>query len=250
MRFAVALLTLLAAGPSFAGNATVRDGGTLEIAGVTFRLDGIEAPAFDQSCIDEHADPWTCGVNARERLSKLIADRNVSCEDLGADATFKARRAGLCTVDGDKDSLNRQLVRSGFALSAEPSLRGHFKTDETTAKDTKQGLWGGCFVAPQDFRRWTKTAPLLGASCRSDKDTELRAALFPDEPATPPGCTIKGVYSARARVTGHVGIYHMQGCRSYASLAKLDRWFCTAEDAQAAGFRKAFNCLGSSRRRP
>jgi endonuclease YncB( thermonuclease family) len=244
------LLTLLAASPGWAGNAAVRDGGTVEIAGVTFRLDGIDAPSFDQTCIDQHADPWTCGVDARERLAKLIADRNVSCEDLGTDATFKQRRAGLCTADGDKDSLNRQLVRSGFAVSAEPSLKGRFKADETTAKDARQGLWGGCFVAPQDFRRWTTTAALLGASCDGDKDKELRAALFPDEPTMPPGCTIKGKYSQRARVTGHVGIYHLQGCRSYASLAKLERWFCSAEDAQAAGFRKAFNCLGSSRRRP
>jgi endonuclease YncB( thermonuclease family) len=250
MRFVLAILTLLAASPSWAGHAIVRDGGTLDIAGVTYRLDGIEAPAFDQTCIDDHADPWTCGVDARDRLSKMIADRNVTCEDLGFDTTFKQRRAGICTIDGDKDTLNRQLVRSGFAVSAEPAAKGHFKADEAAAKDARQGLWSGCFVAPADFRRWTKTAPLLGASCRSDKDKELREALFPDEPVMPPGCSIKGKYSARARVTGHVGIYHLQGCRSYQALARLERWFCSAEDAQAAGFRKAFNCLGSSRRRP
>jgi hypothetical protein len=34
----------------------------------------------------------------------------------------------------------------------------------------------------------------------------------------------------------------MQGCRSYASLTKTNRWFCSEEDALAAGFRKAFNC--------
>lgn len=250
MRFVVATLTILLAGPSWAASAIVRDGGTIDIAGVTYRLDGIDAPAVDQTCIDEHADSFACGVAARDRLSKMIADRNVTCEDLGPDATFKPRRAGLCTLDGDKDSLNRQLVRLGYAVSAEPSAKGRFKADETTARDARQGLWSGCFVAPQDFRRWTRTAALLGASCRSDKDKELRAALFPDEPVMPPGCSIKGKYSARARMTGHVGIFHMQGCRSYASLARLERWFCSAEDAQAAGFRKAFNCLGSSRRRP
>jgi endonuclease YncB( thermonuclease family) len=250
MRFVLAILTLLAANPSWAAGAVVRDGGTLDIAGVTYRLDGIDAPAVDQTCIDEHADSWACGVDMRDRLSKMIGDRNVSCEDLGADAAFKQRRAGLCTIDGDKDSLNRQLVRQGYAVSVEPSVKGRFKTDETAARDARQGLWSGCFIAPQDFRRWTKTASLLGASCRSDKDRELREALFPDEPVMPPGCSIKGKYAARARMTGHVGIFHMQGCRSYASLARLERWFCSAEDAQAAGFRKAFNCLGSSRRRP
>ena len=250
MRFVLAFLILLAASPGWAGNAIVRDGGTLEIAGVSYRLDGIDAPAFDQPCVDDHADAWACGVDARERLASMIADRNVSCEDLGVDTTFKQRHAGLCTADGDKDTLNRQLVRAGFAVSAEPSLKGNFKADEATAREARLGLWSGCFIAPQDVRRWTKTAALLGASCPSDKDRELRAALFPEYPVAPPGCAIKGVYSARARVTGHVGIYHLPGCRSYAALARLDRWFCSAEDAQAAGFRKAFNCLGSSRRRP
>ena len=250
MRFVLAMLSLVAASPSWAAGAIVRDGGTLEIAGVTYRLDGVDAPAMDQTCIDEHADTWTCGVDMRERLSKLIGDRKVSCEDLGPDATFKQRRTGLCTIDGDKDSLNRQLVRQGYAVSVEPSVKGRFKADEAAARDARQGLWSGCFVAPQDFRRWTRTASLLGASCRSDKDRELREALFPESPAMPPGCSIKGKYAARARMTGHVGIFHMKGCRSYASLARLERWFCSAEDAQAAGFRKAFNCLGSSRRRP
>jgi methylphosphotriester-DNA--protein-cysteine methyltransferase len=46
----------------------------------------------------------------------------------------------------------------------------------------------------------------------------------------------------RARVTGNVGIYHLQGCPSYAGLPRPDRWFCSEDDAQAAGFRRAFNC--------
>ncbi|HVI68701.1 MAG TPA: thermonuclease family protein, partial [Bradyrhizobium sp.] len=49
-------------------------------------------------------------------------------------------------------------------------------------------------------------------------------------------------FAARARVTGDVGIYHLRGCSSYAGLTQPDRWFCTEEDAQAAGFRRAFNC--------
>jgi hypothetical protein len=63
----------------------------------------------------------------------------------------------------------------------------------------------------------------------------LREILFPDEPAMPPGCPIKGRFAVRARVTGNVGIYHLQGCRSYAGFSKPNRWFCSEEDAQAAG---------------
>ena len=55
----------------------------------------------------------------------------------------------------------------------------------------------------------------MGGSCRADKDREIRSVLFPEDPAMPPGCSIKGKFAVRARVTGNVGIYHLQGCRSY-----------------------------------
>ena len=73
----ILLLVSLSATPGFAAGATVRDGGNLQLGGVTYRLDGIEAPAFDQICIDEHADAWTCGAAARDQLTKLIGDRQV-----------------------------------------------------------------------------------------------------------------------------------------------------------------------------
>ena len=46
----------------------------------------------------------------------------------------------------------------------------------------------------------------------------------------------------RARLTGNVGVYQLRGCPSYASLTKPNRWFCSEDDARAAGFRKAYNC--------
>ena len=63
----------------------------------------------------------------------------------------------------------------------------------------------------------------------------------------PAGCNIKGKYAVRARVTGNLGIYHLQACRSYPGLSKPDRWFCSEEDAQAAGFRRAYNCRSPPR---
>ena len=60
----------------------------------------------------------------------------------------------------------------------------------------------------------------------------------------PAGCNIKGKYAVRARVTGNTGIYHLQTCRSYPGLDQ-DRWFCSEDDALAAGFRKAYNCRRS-----
>jgi len=250
MRLAVVMVALsLSASSGWAANATVKDGATLQLGGVTYRLDGVDAPEFDQICLDDHADPWTCGVEARDQLTKLIGARGVHCEDLGADKIIPRRHAGLCTVDGETISLNQALVRQGFALNAEPSAKGHFKDEETAASNDRRGLWRGCFVAPQEFRHGKKDGALLGAACRGDKDREIRQVLFPEEPATPPGCNIKAKFAVRARVTGNLGIYHLQGCRSYAPLTKPDRWFCSEDDAQAAGFRRAYNCRAGAPRK-
>jgi endonuclease YncB( thermonuclease family) len=244
----VATLALLfSANSGRAANATIRDGGTIQLGGVAYRLDGIDAPEFDQICLDDHADPWTCGVEARDQLAKLIGARDVHCEDIGPDKAHAKRHTGICTADGETTSLNQLLLRQGFALNLEPSAKGQFKDDEAAARTGRSGLWRGCFVAPQEFRLGQKGGTLLGAACRSDKDREIRAVLFPDEPAMPPGCSIKAKFAVRARVTGNLGIYHLQGCRSYAPLTKPDRWFCSEDDAQAAGFRRAYNCRAGAR---
>src|ERR1700692_3525549 len=249
MRSFILILAVFSASQSLAAGAIVRDGGTLQVAGVTYRLDGIDAPELDQICIDEHADAWACGVEARDQLSNLIGNRQVRCEDLGLGTTYKKRHIGICTVEGDSASLNQLVVRLGFALNFEPYARGRFREDEAAAKDNRRGLWKGCFVAPQEFRRGRKDGALLGDSCRTDKDRQIRAVLFPDDPVMPPGCSIKGKLALRARLTGKVGVYHLQGCRSYPALTKPDRWFCSAEDAETEGFRKAYNC-GAPARKP
>ena len=241
-------LLLFSMSSALAAEVTVRDGDTIQFAGVTYRLDGIDAPEFDQTCIDDQAEPWACGVEARDQLAKLIDKRGVHCEDLGPDKSYGKWHVGICSVDGETASLNQLMVRQGFALNTEASGKTRFAEDAADAKSNLRGLWKGCFVAPQDFRLSRKSAALQGATCRTDKDREIRASLFPDHPVMPPNCSIKARLAVRAHVTGHVGVYHMQGCRTYAPVTELDRWFCSEEDAQAAGFRKAYNCRNARRK--
>jgi len=152
MRCLIAFLLFFSASSGWAADATVRDGDTIQLAGVTYRLDGIDAPEFDQICIDDHAEPWTCGVEARDQLANLIGRRGVRCEDLGPDKTYSRWHIGICTVDGETVSLNQLLVRQGFALNSESSGKARFMEDEAGAKSNLRGIWKGCFVAPQDFR--------------------------------------------------------------------------------------------------
>lgn len=244
---AALLLTVFSASQTWAASPTVRDGGTVQLGNVTFRLDGVDAPAFDQLCIDDHADSWTCGIEARDQLAKLIGGRSVRCDDLGPDPLYKKRRIGICAVDGEKTNLNQAMVKLGFALNMEPAVKARFKDDEAGAKDGKLGLWKGCFLAPREFRIGRKDGALLGGACRADRDREIREVLFPEELVQPSGCSIKGKYAVRARVTGNLGIYHLQACPSYPGTTRPDRWFCSEDDAQGAGFRKAYNCRSSSK---
>jgi endonuclease YncB( thermonuclease family) len=239
---AALLSTLLPVTQSSAATAIVRDGGTLQLGNVTYRLDGVDAPAFDQLCIDEHADVWTCGIEARDQLAKLIGNREVRCDDLGADPTYKKRRIGACGIEGETTSLSRMIIRSGFGLNVDASATGRFQADQARAQEDRQGLWKGCFMAPQEFRLGKKDSALVGGACRADRDREIREALFPEDLVMPGSCNIKGKYAVRARVTGNLGIYHLQACRSYPGLGNPDRWFCSEDDAQAAGFRRAYNC--------
>jgi endonuclease YncB( thermonuclease family) len=236
---ASALLILGATSQASAATAVVRDGSALQLANITFRLDGIDAPAVDQMCIDEHADSWACGAEARDQLAKLVAGKQVRCGDLGPDPATKKRRIGLCIVEGETVSLGQLMVQKGLALS---DAKGKFKVDELAAKDSRRGLWKGCFTTPADFRLWKKDAALLGGACPANRDQQIRSVLFSADPVMPAGCPIKGKYAVRARVTGNVGIYHLQACRSYPGLNNSERWFCSEDDAQAAGFRKAYNC--------
>jgi hypothetical protein len=57
----------------------------------------------------------------------------------------------------------------------------------------------------------------------------------------PPGCSIKARISVLAMITGHRGIYSIEGCSDYAR-TKPNRWFCSEEDARDQAFRKSSGC--------
>jgi len=223
------VLVLLATLP-----ARGEDANAIRVDGTTYRLEGIDAPEADQNCINEDGELYPCGRRAWEELKKFIASRPIKCVDLRADSAYPKRRIGQCSAEGI--DLQHWLVLQGWALDFEPDAKGRFKTDEDDARAGRFGLWKGCFVAPQDFRRWNKrTAKLLGPSCPAD----AREKLFPEDATMPVGCEIKGQYAVRAWPS--TGIYHLPSCGSYRR-TKAKRWFCSEEDALAAGFRKAYTC--------
>jgi endonuclease YncB( thermonuclease family) len=229
------VVVLFACVTTSVGPAHPQDADTLKLDGRTYRFDGIDAPEIDQLCLGAEGEVYPCGRVAAEALRRFVADRPIRCIELHPDPAYAKRRIGQCSVEGI--DLHRWLVQEGWALNFEPYAKGRFKIDEDDAQAGHFGLWKGCFVAPQDFRHWNKrTAKLLGANCSEG----AREKLFPDNSQMPAGCEIKGKYALRAYPNR--GIYHLPGCGSYRRTVKSDRWFCSEDDALAAGFRKSYTC--------
>ena len=123
--------------PGSAANVIVKDGNTIQLAEITYRLDGIDAPELDQICIDDHADPWACGVDARNQLARQVGGHIVRCEDHGPDPVYSKRHLGICTLEGEMASLNQLAIGQGFAMN---SATGGFGADETAAKADRKGI--------------------------------------------------------------------------------------------------------------
>jgi endonuclease YncB( thermonuclease family) len=241
MRALIAALLLAMAAPSLAAETVVTDGDTLQLDRTSYRLDGIDAPEIDQTCLDERGDVWPCGVSARDQLSAHIGNRAVRCEDKGPDPLHKHRRIGICSIDSEATTLNEWLVREGWAIQFEPYAKGRFAAAEADARENRRGLWNGCFADPRDLRGWNLNgARLVGGGCQAGHENRTREKLFRVDSAMPPGCPIKAKLALRA--VGYDGIYHLPGCGSYGRLKRINRWFCSEEDASAAGFRKALTC--------
>ena len=220
MRGWITGLALLLTSPVWAAECIVIDGDTLTLRGTKFRLHGIDAPEFNQICLDEKGQEWNCGVAARDALAKLIENcAAVQCEDKGR--PDRDRRIGICTFEDTE--LNDWLVREGWAVNLEPYAKGRFLRDQADAAKNRRGIWKGCFAAPTDWRRWRKDARLMGSACPSD----AASRMF--------DCRIKGNQRSKK--------YHHPGCPGYDSIsAKNAKMFCFEDEARAEGYTRAGNC--------
>jgi len=100
--------------------------------------------------------------------------------------------------------------------------------------------------AAQDWADWVgiQAQATYEAERSREVATEDAALQAADEAASAEGrsCTIRGNISKK---TGEK-IYHVPGC-DYYEQTRIDpnrgeRWFCTEDEAVAAGWRKAYNC--------
>ena len=129
------------------GTADVIDGDTIDISDVRIRLNGIDTPEIEQTC-RTNGLIWHCGVEATKAMRHLTKDKTVTC--IGNTKDQYGRLIANCFV-GDLN-LNAVMVEVGLALAYRYYSLEYIE-QEDFARQTKQGLWSGEFVAPWDWRK-------------------------------------------------------------------------------------------------
>jgi endonuclease YncB( thermonuclease family) len=208
-----------------AGRASVIDGDTVEIASQRIRFNGIDAPESRQYCDDPKGFEYPCGRRAAQALDEfLAASRPLRCSFVARDRY--GRLVGDCKR-ADGRNVQAWLVEQGLALDWPRYSNGAFATQQAAAEAAHRGVWQGRFDRPWDWRAANAT--------KFD---------ITDEPSSGLGllgsaCNIKGNISIS---TGE-RIYHVPGQEHYdetvISIGKGERWFCSEDEARAAGWRKA-----------
>lgn len=207
-------------GPIY-GTAVAGDGDSFRIGEIRYRLFGVDAPEFDQTC-SRDGQQWACGRVASEQLSKLITGREVRCVAISTD-TY-GRVVAKCSVGGT--DINRSMVASGLAVAFR-----RYSTDYVSAEDAarsaRRGLWAGTFQMPSEVRaasRQATVAPPRGPIVSSERRSSARPLS---------SCNIKGNHSRRGD-----WIYHVPGMRYYQQ-TRAEQVFCSEAEARAAGYRRA-----------
>ena len=232
--------------PVLVGYVTkVTDGDTIKVqlssGPITVRFDSIDAPEADQY--------W--GGEATAALSSRVAGQEVALDLVSHD---RYGRLVAVVYLGD-ENINGWMVQQGHAWAYREYLSDpQYCAWEGIARASGLGLWGLApdrREAPWEWRRAKRdqqtrftdysnetVANCVASMSRHDRSESAAAA----RPVTPQaGYQPTGV----CRIKGNIGdtgrIYHLPGSPSY-DRTKIDestgeRWFCTEDEARAAGWR-------------
>jgi endonuclease YncB( thermonuclease family) len=193
------------------GRAEAVAGDLLRVGGTTVRLAGIEAPESQQACGTPNRRS-RCAAAARTALARLVEGRAVSCTTSGTDSTGRP----LATCRRGNLDINAELVRQGHVF-AESGLFASYTGLEREARAAKAGVW---------------------ATGEAERPAEFRAKLWEEaKRRAPDGCPIKG------RITGGARVYVLPWSPDYErgriQKARGERWFCSEQEAVAAGWKPA-----------
>lgn len=212
------------------------------------RLHGIDSPELRQ--------PF--GREATAALARILRPgQDVELQPVEHD---RYDRMVAVVYAGDVN-VNEVLIADGFAWAYRAYLGQvegdqHYCELEARARYSGDGLWSQpreLWVAPWIYRQRARSVPgarvpspdyaaQSTADCIADTGRSQPARPLPivSPTAAPakPGCSIKGNINRRG-----VKIYHVPGDPDYdktqVNEARDERWFCSDEEAKAAGWRAA-----------
>jgi endonuclease YncB( thermonuclease family) len=133
------------------GRAWVIDGDTISISGTHIRLEGIDAPERDQTCLDAAGKAWPCGQTATRQLRDQVRGRDLSCAPRTKDR--HQRVLAVCSLPDGSD-LNAWMVRQGWAVAS--GFVKIYGDEEAEAEAQKRGMWAGSFDPPWKWREQHK----------------------------------------------------------------------------------------------
>ncbi|MEX2405452.1 MAG: thermonuclease family protein [Candidatus Paceibacterota bacterium] len=179
------------------------------------RIWGINAPEGNECYNDE----------SRNHLISLIQDKEVILERGRVDIDNYGRKGRFVFIN---DSLvDAEMLRGGYARrESHRNLKYEEELESAAqyAQENALGLWSNC----EDFTPVDYTSPEYRRETDSDPQNEE--------------CRIKGNISE----AGFGRVYIFPGCPSYNQVkidtSKGEQYFCSAEEAEAAGFRRQSNC--------
>lgn len=204
--------------PSQVSVSTELSGRAIAIAGNLMRLDGalvrianVEAPESRQPCYRADGRRWNCAAAAKSGLAHVVRGRRITCTPSGSGQDASGYVSAQCTV-GEVD-LAAELVRNGYVFAVS-SFLSSLSSEEEAARSAKKGIWQGEIQRPQEWR-----------------DQQWQDA----KRGAPDGCPIKGFVRASSK------LYTLPWSADYER-AKVrtnrgERWFCSEDEAKAAGFQ-------------
>lgn len=214
----------------------VIDGDTIELEnGQRVRYIGMDTPETVSP-----SKPVQCfGKEASDKNKELVLGKKVRLEKDITDRDKYDRLLRYVYV-GDL-FVNLELVRRGYAFSytypPDVKFQDEILSAQQQAREEKAGLWLSC-PTEQGAHGITSADTTVSESVNTPVTTSANNTSAAVDP--PGSCVIKGNISSGGK------IYHLPGCGSYNNTIIVEsdgeRWFCTEEEAIAAGWRKALNC--------
>jgi endonuclease YncB( thermonuclease family) len=201
------------------GTIHVIDGDTFDVGGTRVRLFGIDAPEGDQTCTDAGGTELRCGSFVTKQVRDAYRGKQAVCKQVDTDRY--GRSVARCIV-GNVD-VGQSLVASGLAFAFAEYSRDYVAVEKAAIR-AGRGIHAYRLIRPSEFRA-------------GKRDAQTAAAKTPAQVGQN-GCAIKGNISAKG-----ARIFHVVGQRDYQRTSirtdKGERWFCSASEARAAGWRAA-----------